>query len=99
MGTVLPPAINPPEPPQPADDRAHKVKCEFCECILTPHGDVLRMSDKARELNRQGETIRELKEDIGSAEAAGETYKREAETLRGEVATLRGPKAASSFFA
>jgi hypothetical protein len=43
-----PPPIAIVEPPVPAPARPRKVVCEFCECELSPAGEVLRRGEKAR---------------------------------------------------
>jgi hypothetical protein len=42
--------------PPPREPNARRC-CEFCECQLTSAGEVLVMSQKARELRRQEETL------------------------------------------
>lgn len=74
--------VPPDAPPVAPPIRAPKVACEFCECQLTPHGDVLRMSDKARELNKLQDVITALKEQLAAARS-------EATTLTQQIAELR----------
>jgi hypothetical protein len=42
---LIPPADPPPGPRRPSPQL---LTCEFCECRLTPTGDVLKLSDKAK---------------------------------------------------
>jgi hypothetical protein len=43
---LLPPGDN--DPPAPAPRPRAGLVCEYCECRLTPTGDVLKLSDKAK---------------------------------------------------
>lgn len=56
------------------------VVCEFCECSLTPHGDALRLSDKAKEYRGQVDTIDKLRAqvaELGEKVAQLERHNRE----------------------
>lgn len=52
------PGNMPAQPPAPEPTRGAKnIACDFCECSLTPSGDFLKLSDKAKQLRDQGETL------------------------------------------
>lgn len=95
MPDPLPPnnVLPPNDPPSPAAPDA-RIRCEFCECQLTPTGGAFRLSDRARVLRDQEEEIRRLKEALGQAEAAGETIKRDLDAVRAQLAELGAGKPA-----
>lgn len=64
--SLLPPVGDEHVPPAPA--RSRELRCEHCECRLTPTGDVLRMSDTARGHLKSAETIEKLKARISELE-------------------------------
>lgn len=72
--TLVPPTDLPPTPPPdapPPDRRVpHNITCEFCECVLTPHGHALKISDAARAYRDQKDTIANHKARIAELEAA-----------------------------
>jgi hypothetical protein len=72
--TLVPPTDLPPTPTPdaPPNDRRvpHNITCEFCECVLTPHGHALKISDSARAYRDQKDTIADLKARIADLEAA-----------------------------
>jgi septal ring factor EnvC (AmiA/AmiB activator) len=46
-----------PAPPAPSDPKHEPLLCEFCESKLTRRGQVIDLSEKARVLRRQQDTI------------------------------------------
>jgi len=76
------PAVGDPAP-TPAPPRSSKPVCEYCECVLTPSGEVFKMSDRAKQLRRQGETIEEKDRRIAELE-------RELGELKTKYAELSG---------
>lgn len=56
--------------PAPRDSRMRK--CAFCECVIGPDGEYMRLSDRARTLRDLEETIRTLEKEksLISAELA-----------------------------
>lgn len=74
----------------PAPVKGAKLECEFCSCQLTPAGDVLRMSDRAREINKDAETIRNLKAQLEQARADADTFKRERDEANARLAQHEG---------
>jgi hypothetical protein len=89
------PPDDPPPMPTPAPARP-RLACEFCECALTPAGDVLRMSDTARAYLKQREQIAELRatmagltEHLAAAEAATRAATDELAALRQPTGTPR----------
>lgn len=61
---IIDPSVEPPDPPSSVPARGPRIVCEFCQCSLTPAGDVLKMSDTARAFNKQGDTIDTLRDDL-----------------------------------
>lgn len=80
-----PESLLPPTGDHPPTARASKLTCEHCECVLTPTGDVLKMSDKARGHLKHDEAITKAQERI----AALETELRDARAKLTELATVR----------
>jgi hypothetical protein len=82
-------------PPNDGDndsDRGNKgVTCDFCKSRLTRTGEVLRIGSEAKAFQKAEKTIEELRESLAQAEGAGETYKRENETLKARVKELETP--------
>jgi hypothetical protein len=72
--------------PPPAPSKKAALVCEFCSCQLTPVGDVLRMSDNAREYAKQAEQIRTLKAQLDQARADADTFKRERDEANARAA-------------
>lgn len=64
-GELLPPD---PPTPGPAARVARELRCEHCECRLTPTGDVLRMSDVARGHLKSAEKISKLETKVAELE-------------------------------
>lgn len=49
----------------PAAPRSQRnITCEFCECVLAPSGDYIRLSEKAKELRKLEEKIEDLKSQL-----------------------------------
>jgi hypothetical protein len=46
-----------PNPTPTPTPRETKCRCEFCECELTPRGEVMRMGAKAREFRKHEEIV------------------------------------------
>jgi len=66
---LLPP-VDPPDPiGDPAPRRRASLVCEFCDCKLTPVGDVLNVSDKARNFRKLEDRIEILTADLTKAQA------------------------------
>ncbi len=77
------------DPPTPPSAKP-KLVCEFCSCQLTPVGDVLRMSDNAREFAKQAEQIRTLKAQLDQARSDADTFKRERDEANARLAQSSG---------
>lgn len=73
----------------PAPPRRSPIVCELCECTLTPTGDVLTVSAKAKEYRRLEDAIDNLKREKESI--AGEL-----EAARRDLAALREPEKKSA---
>jgi hypothetical protein len=81
---IMPP-VDPPEPdpaPDPSPRRRAPIVCEYCDCTLTPIGDVLKVSDKARTLRKQGDRIDTLLAEIEQAKTDLAAAKAEIQILR-----------------
>ena len=72
--------------PPTTTPRGAKLVCEFCSCQLTPVGDVLRMSDSAREYAKQAEQIKTLKAQLDQARSDADTFKRERDEANARLA-------------
>lgn len=70
MPDDLLPNENPVPAPSSVPTPGRRLRCEFCECPLAPNGDYMALSDKAKDLRRQSETIDKLKDTIAKLEAA-----------------------------
>lgn len=44
--------------------RTTKLTCGYCDCVLAEDGGVLRISDRVKQLNRQEETIENMRADV-----------------------------------
>jgi hypothetical protein len=86
--SIIPGDDDPNTPPPP--DKKPKLVCEFCSCQLTPVGDVLRMSDAAREYAKQTEQIRTLKAQLDQARSDADTFKRERDEANARLAQSSG---------
>lgn len=92
MDDPLLPPVDPPAPDPPPAPRAPKLRCEFCQCELTPTGDCLRMSDRAREYRDQTDTIDKQKATIAEKDAEIGRLTTDLAAARAAVATSkRGP--------
>lgn len=78
----------PTDPPTPAPSGPtpnKKITCEFCGCTLAPNGDYIALSDKAKTLRQQSETIDKLKATIAERDAAVTSAERERDEARSLV--------------
>lgn len=71
--------------PAPIDGR----RCEFCQCSLSAKGEVLEMSQKAREL-------RNLQDELAKEQAAHATTKTELSAAHTRIAELEKTATAST---
>lgn len=78
------------EAPKPS-----KVRCDYCECQLGADGGVLRVSERAKELNRQDERIENLKRDISKLQGELDTAKADLAAARAELTAATAKRAAS----
>lgn len=76
----LPPTPNPAPSPSPASDKP--ITCQFCECLLTPRGHALELSDKARDYRDQKESIAQLRARIAELESLNTEVTRERDDAR-----------------
>lgn len=94
MNELLPNPNPVPVPsPSPEPARAHKVTCEFCECVLGPSGEYVSLSEKAKTLRKQSETIEALREELAEAARLQAETQRERDEARSQLApkVKRGP--------
>jgi hypothetical protein len=54
-----------------------RIECEFCECQLTPAGEVLQRGDRAKKFQRQDERIEDLERQLQLITEDRDFYKRE----------------------
>ena len=75
----------PAEPPKPP----HYIKCDCCECGLTPNGQVFTVSEKAREMRDYKEkTVKQI--EVLTAER--DSYKSQYEETLRELNKLKNPE-------
>jgi hypothetical protein len=67
--------------PAPPPTRHDRLTCEYCECVLTSRGEVLRMSDKAKTFRDHDDVLIKRDRRIAELEAAIEEHKRQIEKL------------------
>jgi hypothetical protein len=80
----------PPEPPEPPpSSRRSAIVCEFCECKLTASGDILKMSDRAKALRKQEDTIDGLTADVQRLTSELAAVTRERDELKAKTAPAR----------
>jgi len=84
---IIPPNDPAPTPPAPPT-RTNRVTCDFCGCQLAANGDVLRMSDEAKAMQKASHNLSEVKAELSTvqgklteAETALAEAKRVADTL------------------
>lgn len=61
---LLPPDDPTPPPGGPPPSAPKKIVCEFCACVLAPSGDYVSLSERAKGLRAQEETIAGLNDQI-----------------------------------
>ena len=88
--SLLPPDPGDPSPAPPVR-RADHITCEFCQCTLAPSGEYIRLSDRAKELRDQGETIDRLRADLTESEAQIAEAGRLLDEARAHIARLEAP--------
>jgi uncharacterized protein (DUF305 family) len=70
MATPLNPLNSAPDIiPPVAAPASQKVCCEFCECQLTPHGEIVRMGERAKKFRKHEEEIEKLNAMISSQQS------------------------------
>jgi len=92
MVEILPPNDPPVDPPAPAPaaPATRTIVCEFCECRLTPAGEVMRMGDRARRVLKDEQTIEDLKADNARLAAELQTATNDLRELRAASARETG---------
>jgi hypothetical protein len=76
------------EPPAP-ERPPHYIKCDCCECGLTPNGQVFTVSEKAREMRDYKEkTVKQI--EVLTAER--DSYKSQFEEISRELHKLKNPE-------
>lgn len=93
MADPLPPASEPTltiiEPPPLPPTRRAGIVCEFCECTLTPAGEVLKRGEAARKFSRLDEKLETALADAARAQTDLDRVSGELRDLR--AATARKP--------
>jgi len=85
---VDPPAV---VPADPSTSRPKKCVCEFCGCTLAPSGDVLAMSDQAREYRDLNDRLRTTQSELQTVSADVERLTRELNDARASLAATQKP--------
>lgn len=81
-----------PPTPTPSPTGNRKIVCEYCKCQLTPNGEYLVLSDDAKRMRDQGETIARLKDELTAAAQLKATADRERDEARAALAAVTSPK-------
>lgn len=69
-------------PPNP-DDRKKRIACEFCECNLTPAGELSgKLSARARKLRDLENTVEDITAKLARSEEALAAARTEVESLK-----------------
>lgn len=88
------PTLLPPDPPEPAPSPAPRPKqivCEYCQCQLTPSGEYITLSERAKGLRDQGERIDQLKGDLAAVQADLAEASRLLDEANAKIRTLEAP--------
>lgn len=88
---LLPPDDPAPDP-RPAPGAPKKIVCEFCACVLAPSGDYVSLSDRAKGLRAQEETISALDARVSELTDERDQARRDLEDARAQVAALEREK-------
>lgn len=75
----------PPLPP-PASTR-QKIICEFCDCQVTPRGEVIVIGEKAKKFRKHEEIVEGKDAEIARLNAEISALKQERDALRGAPST------------
>lgn len=67
--------------PTPEPPRNRRTVCEFCECQLTPNGEIVRMGEKAKKFRVHDETIEKHVKRIADLESELAEEKRKVAAL------------------
>lgn len=97
--SLLPPdPPDPNRPPQPRDTAPSQINCRFCQCVLTPSGDYISLSERARELRDQGETISDLQADLAAKDGEITELNRLLDEAKSKIRALETPTAKKSLW-
>jgi hypothetical protein len=64
---IIPP--NDPAPSPAPPPRAGRVTCDFCGCQLAANGDVLRMSDEAKAMQKASHALADVRAELAEEQA------------------------------
>lgn len=78
----LPPNTPPPAPPAPHASSSSTVVCEFCKCQLTPKGDYISLSERAKKLRGQEDELETMRQQLAAAVSARDEALRERDDAR-----------------
>ena len=92
--TILPPSPTPPEPPAPSPEPrgARNIRCGFCDAALTPAGEVLKLSDRAKALRDFEDDLGDANRDLAEARTALDAANTKIGGLERENAALKAEK-------
>jgi hypothetical protein len=94
MSSTPPPLRTEPDP-APAPEPRRKITCEFCQCVLTPSGEIVTMSEVTRgyrdsaekhrgEMEKRDKELADLREQLAAKDR--------------EIAALKGSSTAKANF-
>jgi FtsZ-binding cell division protein ZapB len=89
---LLPPDDPTPDPGRPVAKPKQAIVCEFCECSLTPSGDYVSLSVKAKALRAQEETITALNDQISDLTDERDQARRDLADAQAATAALEREK-------
>ena len=98
---ILPPAPGTTDPPPVPEPRgAGRLRCGFCDAALTPGGEVLKLSERAKALRDFEDDLADAKADLSAANVTIDTLTSKVAELEREVSRLKADaeKKKKSFF-
>jgi len=88
-----------PNPPIERTPRLKDVRCGFCEATLTPLGEVMRLSDRAKALRDFEDDLEDAKKDLALKDQEIEMLRKQVTDRDGDIRKLQADlKKAQNFF-
>jgi hypothetical protein len=97
--SILPPAPSTEPPPAPGSPEPRgSLTCGFCSAALTPRGEVIKLSDRAKALRDFEDDLGDARRDIAERDATIETLTTKLTSVERELAALKAEKAQKKGF-